>query len=132
MGWEQQMSLQTEYVFSLPRGYLDEEGSVHRQGCMRLATARDEIESLLHPQVQARPAYLPVVLLSRVLTSLGNLPAVTPVVVEGLFAADLAYLEDLYQRLNAHEAVTVEAVCPSCSHVFHLQVAPLDEEPTLQ
>jgi hypothetical protein len=120
------MDLQIEYEFSLPRGFLDASGEIHQQGRMRLATASDEIESLLDPRVQARPAYLPVVLISRVLTCLGDLPSVTPAVVEGMFAADLAYLEDLYQRLNAHRAITVEAVCPFCSRSFHLQVAPLD------
>ena len=92
---------------------------------MRLATTLDEIESYQDPRVQANEAYLPVVLLSRVVTQLGNLPAVTHQVVEGMFAADLASLEDLYLRLNSHEKVTLGAVCPQCSSQFHVQVAPL-------
>jgi hypothetical protein len=92
---------------------------------MRLATALDEIQSAGDPRVQINEAYLPVVLLSRVVTRLGDLPAVTPRVIEGLFAADLAYLEDLYQRLNSPEGVVLGVVCPQCSTQFQLQVAPL-------
>jgi hypothetical protein len=92
---------------------------------MRLATARDEIESIQDPRVQENEAYLPVLLLQRVITRLGALPAVTPQVVEDLFASDLSYLEDLYLRLNSHEVVQVGAVCPHCSAHFRLQVAPL-------
>ena len=126
------MNLQTEFEFTLPCGYLDGAGGMHRQGRMRLALARDEIEALLHPQVRAQTAYLPVILISRVVTALGSLPAITPVVVENLFAADLAYLEDLYQRLNAHEGMMVNAVCPHCSRPFSLKVAPLDAAPETQ
>ena len=119
------MSVQTEFEFSLPRGYLDATGGLHREGCIRLATARDEIESVQDPRVGANGAYLVVLLLSRVVTRLGDLPAVTPQVVEGLFASDLAYLEDLYQRLNSPQRVAVGAVCPACGTQFQLQVAPL-------
>ncbi len=122
------MSLQTEFDIVLPRGYLDSTGQVQRAGRMRLATALDEIDSLQDPRVQANEAYLPVVLLSRVITHLGDLPAITPQVVESLFASDLAYLEDIYMRFNSPEAVIVEAVCPSCSSRFQLQVAPLGVE----
>ncbi len=120
------MTLKTEFDFVLPRGYLDSTGQVQRAGRMRLATALDEIDSLNDPRVQANEAYLPVVLLSRVITRLGDLPAVTPQVIAGLFAADLAYLEDIYMHFNSPVAVIVEAVCPSCSSRFQLQVAPLD------
>lgn len=92
---------------------------------MRLATALDEIEAVQDPRVQANDAYLPVLLLSRVITQLGTLPAVTPQVVAGLFVIDLAYLEDLYQRINSPEQVAVGAVCPHCSAQFQIQVAPL-------
>lgn len=119
------MQLQTEFEFTLPRGYVDGDGRLHRQGVMRLAQARDEIEAVEHPSVQAQPSYLPVLLLSRVITRLGELDAVTPEVVIQLFAADLAYLEDLYLRLNGAEQVSVGAVCPHCSQQFQLQVAPL-------
>ena len=119
------MTLSTEFDFVLPRGYLDSTGQVQRVGRMRLATAMDEIDSLQDPRVQANEAYLPVVLLSRVITRLGNLPAVTPQTVETMFASDLAYLEDIYMRFNSPDVVLVEAICPSCSTRFQLQVAPL-------
>lgn len=119
------MDLQTDVEFTLPRGYVDASGHTHCAGRMRLATALDEIQSVADPRVQTNEAYLPVVLLSRVVTGLGELPAVTPQVIEGLFAADLAYLEDVYQRINSSERVVLGAVCPSCSTQFQLQVAPL-------
>ena len=121
------MALQTEFDFLLPLGYDDGSGNVHRVGQMRLAIALDEIESLKDPRVQANEAYQPGVLLSRGVTRLGELPQVTPQVIESLFAADLAYLEDLYMRLNSPEQVVVSATCPHCSTQFHLQVAPLSE-----
>jgi len=119
------MSVETEFEFKLPRGYVDTVDKVHREGRMRLAVAMDEITLLQDPRVQANEAYLPVLLLSRVVTQLGNLAAITPQVVEGMFASDLVYLEDLYQRLNSSGCVTVGAVCPRCSIQFQLQVAPL-------
>ena len=122
------MSFSTEFSFVLPRGYINGAGQVQREGRMRLATALDEIETLQDPRAQANEAYLPVLLLSRVIIQLGNLPRVTPQVVAGLFAIDLAYLEDLYQRINSPEPVMVGAVCPYCSNQFHLQVAPLGGE----
>ena len=114
-----------EQEFELPRGYVDGSGQVHQKGAMRLATALDEIEPLQDPRVRANEAYLAIILLSRVVTRLGELPAVTPQVVGGLFASDLAYLQDLYQRLNALESVIIGAVCPQCSTQFQLKVAPL-------
>ena len=125
MKLETNATLQTEFAFTLPRGYLDGAGNLQRQGAMRLATALDEIESLQDPRVLENEAYLPVLLLQRVITRLGTLPAVTPQVVEGMFASDLSYLEDLYLRLNSHELIQVGAVCPHCSAHFRLQVAPL-------
>jgi len=120
------MTYQTEYEFTLPRGFLDAAGQLQRQGRMRLATALDEINAIADPRVQENDAYLPVVLLSRVVTALGDLPHITPHVVEGLFASDLAYLEDLYARLNSAEPVTLTTVCPHCSGTFALRVAPLE------
>jgi hypothetical protein len=114
-----------EFQFVLPRGYVDSAGQLHREGIMRLATALDEIEPMQDPRVMANESYLPVLLLSRVVTRLGHLPAVTPRIMEGLFASDLAYLQDLYQRINATEQVVVAAVCPNCNTAFQLQVAPL-------
>jgi hypothetical protein len=121
------MNLQTEFEFRLPRGYLDSEGQIHRDGCMRLATALDEIEAYQDPRVQDNEAYLPLILLSRVITRLGSLSVVSPQVISGLFASDLAYLEDLYQRLNTQGEVILGAVCPQCSLQFQLRVAPLGD-----
>ena len=111
--------------FELPRGYVDANGQVHQKGTMSLATALDEIEPLNDPRVQANEAYLVILLLARVVTRLGDLPAVTSQVIEGLYASDLAYLQDVYQRQNAPASVVVGAVCPNCSTHFQLQVAPL-------
>jgi len=119
-----------EYPFTLPRGYVDAIGQVHREGRMRLATALDEIEAVQNPRVLANEAYLPVALLSRVITRLGSLPGVTPVIVEQFFVADLAYLEDLYLRLNSYEKVDIDATCPHCDQSFQLQIAPLEAEET--
>ena len=116
----------TEYLFSLPRGYRDATGQVHREGSMRPATALDEIEAVQSPRVLANEAYLPVALLSRVITRLGSLPAITPAVIEQVFVADLAYLEDLYLRLNSYEKVDIDATCPHCDKSFQLQIAPLE------
>lgn len=122
------MTLQTSVDFVLPRGYLDAAGTLHREGTMRLALAIDEIQALEDPRAQANEAYLPVLLLQRVVTRLGSLAAVTPQVIEGLFASDLAYLEDLYLRLNSPEAVVVRTTCPACGSAFPIQVAPLGME----
>jgi hypothetical protein len=115
-----------EFDFVLPRGYEDEHGTVHQAGTMRLASAMDEIEPLQDPRVLANEAYLVILLLARVVTKLGELPSVTPQVIERLFASDLAYLQEVYQRLNASENVVVGAVCPTCSTQFQLQIAPLN------
>ncbi len=114
-----------EFEFVLPRGYEDEDGVVHRAGAMRQASALDEIEPLQDPRVQTNEAYLVILLLARVVTRLGDLTAVTPYIIERLYASDLAYLQEVYQRLNASESVVVGAVCPNCSTQFQLQVAPL-------
>src|SRR5690606_39836220 len=92
--------LQTEFEFVLPKGYVDAHGTVHREGRMRLATAMDEIAPLRDPRVRANEAYLVVILLSQVITRLGTLPKVTPEMIEGFFAADLAYLQDFYRQIN--------------------------------
>lgn len=114
-----------DFEFELPRGYVDAQGVTHRQGTMRLATALDEVEPLRDPRVQANEAYLVILLLARVVTRIGSIDDVTTQVIEGLYASDLAYLQDLYQRLNAPESVVVGAVCPHCSTQFQLQVAPM-------
>jgi len=119
------MQFWTEFPFTLPRGYVDASGQLHSEGRMRLATALDEIEAIRDPRVQDNEAYLPVLLLSRVVTHLGGISTVTPQVIAGLFAIDLAYLEDLYQRINSPEQVVVGTVCPYCSGQFQVAVAPL-------
>lgn len=117
--------MQTVFEFALPRGYVDPAGNLHQVGQMRLATALDEVETLQDPRVQANEAYLPILLLSRVVIQLGQLTAVTPGVLEGLFAADFAYLEDLYQRINSPSQILMGAVCPHCQNAFQIEVAPM-------
>ena len=97
------MSLQTEHPFTLPKGYVDQHGTLHREGIMRLATARDEIEPLRDGRVKENDAYLTVIVLSRVITELGSLSQVTPKNIEGLFVSDLAYLQDFYRSINFDE-----------------------------
>lgn len=111
----------TEYEFTLPKGYLDEEGNLHREGTMRLATAADEILPLKDPRVQKNQAYLVVILLSRVLTRLEGVNPITPKTVEGLFAADLAYLQNLYNEINQFGNGQRSATCPQCQHAFEVE-----------
>jgi hypothetical protein len=112
----------TEHEFTLPMGYLDGEGTLHREGTMRLATAADEILPLKDPRVQKNQAYLAVILLSRVVTRLGGVDPVTPNVIEGLFAADLEFLQHLYNEINRVEA-DPGVTCPQCLHTFSLEQA---------
>jgi hypothetical protein len=116
--------LQTEYEFTLPYGYVDDAGTLHRTGVMRLATALDEVESMRDPRVRTNDAYLSILLLSRVLTRLGNLEPVQPGVVERLFSADFVYLQDLFVRLNEVGANLVETECPACGTRFSLDTSP--------
>jgi len=115
--------VRTEFSFTLPIGYVDEAGVSHREGTMRLATARDEILPLRDPRVQDNQAYLTVLLLARVITGLGTLPAINTGVIEGMFAADLAMLQDLYRRVNAEGHTRVAVACPNCQHEFAVDVA---------
>lgn len=124
-------ALQTEHTFELPRGYADDEGNLHREGVMRLATAADEIKPLNDPRVQSNSSYLTVILLSRVVTELGDVPEVTPHVIEELFVSDLEYLQDLYERINAREPREVDATCPDCGEEFALAIQPGSERTTL-
>src|SRR4051812_37400006 len=94
--------MQTEFEFVLPHGYVDAGGEVHREGAMRMATAFDEVAPLRDPRVQGNPAYLVIILLSRVITRLGDVESINPRVIEALFAGDLAFLEDFYRRVNEH------------------------------
>jgi hypothetical protein len=109
---------QTEHEFTLPMGYVDADGTLHRDGLMRLATAADEILPLKDPRVQKNPAYLIVILLSRVMTRLGGVSPITPKTVEDLFAADLAYLQDLYNQINRLGGNEHQVICPQCQHGF--------------
>jgi hypothetical protein len=110
--------MQTQIEFTLPRGIVDDSGEVHRVGTMRLATARDEILPLRDPRVRENEAYLTVILLSRVITSLGEVSSINPGVVESMFAADLAFLQDLYRRINAEGHTRIAVTCPACEHDF--------------
>jgi len=112
--------LQTEFPFTLPRGYVDGDGTLHQEGVMRLATAADEVAPLRDPRVQANAGYLVIILLARVVTRLGSLPDVNPKVIEGLFAGDLAYLEDLYRQLNENGNDHVAVTCPHCEGSFEV------------
>jgi hypothetical protein len=102
-GQVQAGQIQTEFVFELPKGYVDASGNVHRRGVMRLAKAIDEIVPMRDPRVRSNPAYATVIILSRVITRLGALDAVSPAIVEDLFACDLNYLQHFYRQINELE-----------------------------
>jgi hypothetical protein len=119
------MSRQSEFPFTLPVGYVDPEGGVHRQGVMRMATAMDEIVPLRDPRVRTNQAYLTVVLLARVITKLGTLPAVSTNVIENLYVADLAYLQALYRRINEEGKTTITVTCPACHTPVEVDLADL-------
>jgi hypothetical protein len=119
--------LQTEFPFTLPRGYVDAEGNLYTEGAMRLATAFDEIAPLKDPRVINNPGYLLIILLARVITRLGTLDHINPKVIEGLFAADLAYLQDLYTRINGTGHTRVRAQCPHCQQQFEVELNPSGE-----
>lgn len=114
--------LRTEFEFELPRGYVDESGTVHRNGVMRLATARDELIPLRDLRVQENPAYLSVVLLGRVITRLGTLGTVHDGVVENMFASDLAFLQDFYRQINAEGHTRAGVTCPHCEQAFEVEL----------
>jgi hypothetical protein len=120
---EQPAALRTEFSFMLPRGYVDESGTVHRSGVMRLATARDELVPLRDDRVRENPPYLSVVLLARVITRLGTINDIHAGIVEELFASDLAFLQDLYKRVNAEGHTRAAVTCPSCRHDFDIDLA---------
>lgn len=117
------MVFQTEYEFTLPRGYVDGDGSLHRNGVMRLATAADEILPMKDPRVQSNPAYLAVILLSRVITKLGELRDVNPGVIEKLFTNDLSYLQEFYKTINGDGNVMLKVKCPKCGETFEKELA---------
>jgi hypothetical protein len=115
--------LYTEYSFTLPQGYVDSAGTLHRHGTMRLATAADEVEPLSDERVRANHAYIAVLLLSRVVVSLGDLESVSPEVIECLFSADFVYLQDLYVQINDIHSPATETQCPQCGSRFALALA---------
>jgi hypothetical protein len=115
--------LQTEFPFTLPMGYVDAEGNLHREGVMRLATAFDEIAPLKDPRVHSNQAYLLIILLSRVVIRLGTLEQINPKVIEGLFAGDLAYLQGLYRRINENGQNCVRTQCPHCEREFEVELS---------
>ena len=119
--------MQTEFAFTLPRGYVDASGAVHKDGTMRLATARDEIEPMRDAQVRQNEAYLAVLLLARVVTRIGDLTEITPEVVEGLYAADFDHLQRLSERTNTDGEAVGAVTCPHCSQPFEVDLAEIDD-----
>ncbi|MEU4644788.1 hypothetical protein [Micromonospora sp. NPDC023814] len=115
--------LRTEFPFVLPRGLVDDRGTVHRQGVLRLATARDEINPQGDPRVRQNPAYLSVLLLARTVTRIGAVQPVDTTVIERLFASDLAFLQDLYRRVNQQGRTGAEVTCPHCGDEFAVDLA---------
>jgi len=120
-------TLQTEFSFKLPMGMVDENGELHREGSMRLATAADEILPMRDPRVQDNPAYLTVILLSRVVTSLGSLKSINPKVIEDLFAGDFNYLQEMYNRVNQNGSNKIKTSCPKCQHKFEMEASSMGE-----
>jgi hypothetical protein len=119
--------MQTEIAFRLPRGFLDARGTLHQEGTMRLATARDEIEPMRDVAVRQNHAYLTVLLLARTVTRLGDITDVTPELIEDLFAADFDHLQRLYERINSNgEAIGVLS-CPSCAHEFEVDLTEIED-----
>lgn len=116
------MAFQTEFAFALPKGYVDSDGQVHRNGVMRLATAKDEIIPLQDYRVQNNRAYLVIILLSRVITKLGDIKYIDTDVIENLFSTDLAYLQEFYRRINEEGAPKVHAKCPACQNEFDVDL----------
>ena len=115
--------LRTEFDFELPRGYVDADGVVHKSGTMRLATARDELLPLYDARVQENPAFTTVVLLARVITELGTLSRIDGQVIENMFASDVAFLQDLYRRINSEGHTRASVTCPSCAQPFAVDIA---------
>lgn len=117
----------TEYEFRLPKGYVDGDGELHRDGVMRLATAADEILPLSDPRVEKNPAYLLIILFSRVVTSLGKVKQITPKTIENLFTEDLAFLQQFFNDINGVSKQRKRVQCPNCKHEYAVEPAPLGE-----
>jgi hypothetical protein len=116
------MAFRTEYPFALPKGFVDQAGKVHKTGVMRLATAKDEIVPLQDYRVQGNRAYLVIILLSRVITKLGDVEHIDTEIIENLFSTDLAYLQEFYRKINEEGAPKIHAQCPSCNHEFDVDL----------
>ena len=121
------MTLQSEFKFTLPQGYVDPEGNLHKEGVMRLATAFDEIAPMKDSRVQTNPGYLVVILLSRVIIRLGELEVINPKVIEGLFAGDFAFLQNFYRRINETGNARMGVTCPECEAKFEVEVNTVGE-----
>ena len=119
--------MRTEIEFTLPRGYVDASGVVHREGRMRLATARDEIEPLREVEVRQNQAYLSILLLARTITRIGEVTDITPQLVEGLFAADFDHLQRLYERINSDGDAVGVVSCPACAHEFEVDMTEVED-----
>ena len=117
----------TEFPFTLPRGFVDSEGRLHKKGIMRLATAKDEVAPLQDHRVKANPGYLAVILLARVVTRLGDLEQIYPQVIEDLPVADFAYLQSLYRRINQEGHNQLKITCPECNKTFEVEAEPPGE-----
>ena len=115
--------LQTEFSFTLPCGFVDDAGNLHRDGTMRLATALDEVQPLQDARVHHNQAYVGILLLSRVVTKIGSIAPVPSAMVERLFAADFAFLQDLYMRINEPTAEVAETQCPDCGSRFGVELS---------
>jgi hypothetical protein len=121
------MNLQTEFEFTLPKGFVDRDGNLHREGIMRLASAKDEILPLQDPRVQRNESYHVVILLSRVVTKLGEVQDINPGVIENLFASDLSFLQDFYNHVNGNGKASRETVCPHCDAKFEVELNGVGE-----
>lgn len=117
--------LQTEFEFTLPQGYVDGQGNLHRRGVMRLATALDEIAPLRDPRVRQNQAYLVIILLSRVITRLGSIDQVTPHEIENLFTGDLLYLQRFYRQINEYGTPNLRVRCPECEAEMEVDIGSL-------
>lgn len=118
-------TLQTQFDFTLPRGYVDSDGNLQRKGVMRLATGMDEIDPFRDPRVRQNQAYLVVILLARVVTRIGSITNVTTQVIEDLFTGDLAFLQRLYRQVNERGTALVEVTCPECSTIVEVDLSSL-------
>ncbi len=114
--------MNTVYEFELPKGYVDGNGNLHKKGKMRLATAGDEISAARDPRVLSNPAYLTIVVLSKVIMEIEGVDVISPTMIEGLFTADLAFLQNMYQRINDVEMPTMQVICPHCGQGFSVPI----------